>query len=418
MPRKVWRRLPGAVRRGTLSPMAEFDELRGEEWRRLLAAARRRLDKTGGEVTGSVALADPSAEELRSSSGSAAAPPTTQTRPARRPSRWILPPPTRPARGVPRGLVRRWPGSIGPAARRHTEALEAAMRCRHAGRAGSPAGSVGSPATVGQAPCPAGDGDLLGWAAAVLDRLPARDVPLPVLAEWATGDPTALSGKPLAGLGDAGAGPLAGRSAPRPAGTAERRVWGDAGVLADDLFSQVLVLGLRARESTIVGSWLDEAASAGMPFRLTLQQLVTATGLAAARPDLRLARARSCSARRRPSWGPGCAALVCTEGRLSAACDRLLRAAAGATIRWRNDFDWPGLRMTAAATERYGAAPWHMSTDDYLDALGTGGEDPLEGTRTAAPWDSRLATTMAREHRAAREEWLLPALLADLHQAT
>jgi hypothetical protein len=45
--------------------MAEFDELRGEEWRRLLAAARRRLDKTGGEVTGSIALAYPSDEELR-----------------------------------------------------------------------------------------------------------------------------------------------------------------------------------------------------------------------------------------------------------------------------------------------------------------------------------------------------------------
>ncbi|HEY0539177.1 MAG TPA: hypothetical protein VGD53_12440, partial [Actinoallomurus sp.] len=45
--------------------MAEFEELRGEDWRRLLAAARRRLDRTGGEVTGSVALAYPSEEELR-----------------------------------------------------------------------------------------------------------------------------------------------------------------------------------------------------------------------------------------------------------------------------------------------------------------------------------------------------------------
>ncbi|MFB9839547.1 DUF2399 domain-containing protein, partial [Actinoallomurus acaciae] len=106
--------------------------------------------------------------------------------------------------------------------------------------------------------------------------------------------------------------------------------------------------------------------------------------------------------------------LVCTEGRPSAACHRLLGAAAGARIHWRNDFDWPGVRMTAAATERYAATPWRMGAGDYTDALTAGGGAPLKGSRTTTPWDPRLANAMAREHRAAREEWLLPALLADL----
>jgi uncharacterized protein (TIGR02679 family) len=186
-------------------------------------------------------------------------------------------------------------------------------------------------------------------------------------------------------------------------------------VLADDLTSQVLVLGLRVRQEHAVAGWLDDAASAGIPFRLTLQQLM-AGPLTPVGSQIFVCESPVVLRAAAAELGPGSAPLVCTEGRLSAACDRLLRAATGTRIRWRNDFDWPGLRMTAAATERYAAVPWRMGTEDYLDALETGTGDPLEGTRTAAPWDARLTTTMAREHRAAREEWLLPALLADLRR--
>jgi uncharacterized protein (TIGR02679 family) len=393
--------------------MAEFDELRGEEWRRLLAAARRRLDKTGGEVTGSVVLAYPSEEEL-----TVVERVTGRRQQTRRPALAMIEidHALRGAYGVGLCKALAWLDHPGQPADVRT-ALEAAMRCRHAGE-GWFTGWLGGLSRDGTAKrlVRRGEGDLLAWAAAVLDRLPAKDVPLPVLAEWATGDATALSGKPLADLVMRAL--VLWQGAPPPAGRdAERRVWSDAGVLADDLFSQVLVLGLRAREEHFVGSWLDDAASAGMPFRLTLHQLVTAP--VSPRPgDIFVCESSVVIRAAAAELGPGCAPLVCTEGRLSAACDRLLRAAAGIRVRWRNDFDWPGLRMTAAATERYAAAPWRMGTEDYLDALEMGGHDPLEGTRTAAPWDSHLASTMAREHRAAREEWLLPGLLADLRQGT
>jgi uncharacterized protein (TIGR02679 family) len=287
------------------------------------------------------------------------------------------------------------------------------MRCRHAGE-GWFTGWLGGMSRDGTVKrlVESGHGDLLGWAAAVLDRLPARGVPVPVLAEWATGDASALSGSTLASLVMRAL--VLWQGAPPPAGRDdERRIWNDAGVLADDLTSQVLVLGLRAREEHAVARWLDDAASAGMPFRLTLQQLMAAQVtphpaqifVCESPVVLRAAAAE---------LGAGCGPLICTEGRQSAACGRLLSAAAGTRINWRNDFDWPGLRMTAAAIERYSALPWRMSTEDYLDALETGTDDPLEGTRTVAPWDARLTATMAREHRAAREEWLLPTLLADL----
>jgi uncharacterized protein (TIGR02679 family) len=389
--------------------MADFDELRGEEWRRLLAAARRRLDKNGGEVTGSVALAYPSDEELL-----VLARITARAAVNRRPvvSLTELDTALREAYGAGLFTVLAWLDRPGrPADVR--EALEAAMRCRHAGE-GWFTGWLGGLTRDGTARrlVQRGDGDLLGWAAAVLDRLPGRDVPLPVLAEWATGDATALSGKPLAGLVMRAL--VLWQGAPPPVGRAdEDRVWSDAGVLADDLTSQVLVLDVRAREKHAVAGWLENAATVGLPFRLTLQQLMTAP-VTPAGQHIFVCESPVVLRAAAAELGADCAPLVCTEGHVSAACDRLLSAATGARVHWRNDFDWPGLRMTAGATERYAASPWRMASEDYLNALETGNGDPLEGTRASTPWDASLATTMAREHRAAREEWLLPALLADL----
>ncbi len=393
--------------------MAEFDELRGEEWRRLLAAARRRLDKTGGEVTGSVTLAYPSPAEQLVLERLVGASRTKRPAVPMAGLDALL----RDAYGVGLCKALAWLDRPGQPADMKG-ALEAAMRCRYAGEGWFSGwlGGLSRDGTVRRL-VQRGDGDLLGWAAAVLDRLPARDVPLPTLAEWATGDATALSGKPLAALVMRAL--VLWQGAPSPVGReAERRIWSDAGVLADDLASQVLVLDLRVREARHpVHGWLDDAAAAGMPFRLTLQQLmagpVTPAGeqifVCGSPVVLRAAAAE---------LGPGSAPLICTEGRLSAAADRLLGGvAAGTGIRWRNDFDWPGVRLTAAATERYAALPWRMGAEDYLDALEAGGEEPLPGTRTATPWDLGLAAAMSHEQRAGREEWLLPALLADLRRS-
>ncbi|GLY81223.1 TIGR02679 family protein [Actinoallomurus iriomotensis] len=390
---------------------AGLDELRGDEWRRLLAAARRRLAKTGGEVTGSVTLAYPSDAESRV---------VTRITGRRESSRRAvvslreLDGALRRAYGA--GLCRVLAWLDGPGRPEDVRAaLAAAMRCRHAAEGWFAAwlGALTRDGTVGRL-VRQGRGDLPGWAAAVLDRLPARDVPLPVLAEWATGDAAALSGTPLASLVMRAL--VLWQGAPPPAGREdERRIWRDAGVVPDDLASQVLVLGLRAREEHTVARWLDDAAAAGMPFRLTLQQLMAAP----VTPRDRLIFVCESPAVVRAAAEPGGAgaALVCTEGRPSAACDRLLGAAEGARIHWRNDFDWPGVRMTAAATERYAATPWRMGAGDYADALAAGGGEPLAGSRTTTPWDPGLADAMARERRAAREEWLLPALLSDLRSS-
>lgn len=393
--------------------MGELGELRGEAWRRLLAAARRRLERTGGEAAGSIGLTDPTDEEMR-----------VVARIAGRPYGG-----ERPRRVTVRmaeldGALRRAYGAgLLPALARLdapdepagiAAALQAALRGRHSGE-GWYAAWLGRLTRDGTAArlVREGDGALFGLAAAVLDRLPGRDLPLPVLAEWATGDAAALFGTPLADLVLRalrlwqGAAPGAGRAA-------EAAIWADAGVVADDLASQVLVLGLRLRDEHPLAGRLEEAASAGLPTRLTLHELMAGSPV----PDAgRLFVCQSAQVTRAAAarLGSGCAPLVCTEGPVSVACRRLLTAAVdgGTRVRWRTDFDWPGLRSTAAATHRYAAVPWHMDADDYLAAVSAAGES-LTGPPAASPWDPRLAAEMARAHRAVREERLLPALLADL----
>jgi len=267
-----------------------------------------------------------------------------------------------------------------------------------------------------------GDADLLGQAGAVLAQLPVREMSLPVLAERTTGNTKALSQTALATLVLRA---LALRDGlPAPATSAERRLqWESAGVILDDLASQVLVLGVRPVEDNLLGRWLRQAADAGLPFRVTLQQLaenpVSAAGsevFVCENPAvLRAAAAR---------WGADCRPLVCSEGQPSAACARLLSRVAGA-VRWRGDFDWTGLRTTAAAVAKYGAAPWRMWTSDYLAALRGVGDvelgietEPLKGPPAPSPWDPALAVEMAARGRAVMEERLLALLLGDLGSGT
>jgi len=277
-----------------------------------------------------------------------------------------------------------------------------------------------------------GQGQLLAQAAAVLERLPAGpdepSVLLPALAEAVTGDPQALSGTPLAGLVLRA---LALREqVPVPAGPdAERALWTTADVATDDLASQVLVLNIRAGGEPL-GGWLTEAAEAGEPFRITLHQL-TVMPIMPLAIDLRVCESPAVLRAAAGQLGADSAPLICTEGEPSVACYRLLQAAVttGTRIHWRGGFDWPGLRMTAAAIRRLGAAPWLMGADDYNAALAAGGDsppparraagspggyEPLKGPVAPSPWDRRLAELMQASGRAVPEERMLPALLADL----
>lgn len=256
------------------------------------------------------------------------------------------------------------------------------------------------------------DLDLVTAAVAVLDLIPAPGTPLPVIAERATGDTKALSGTPLASVTLRALALRSGAEPPRGS-EAERALWESAGVIVDDLSSQVLVLGLPAYGDQPLAGWLTQAAARRTPFRITLHQLVTMP----ITPDATTVHVcENPSVLRAAVSTPAAAPLICTEGVPSAAAGRLLRilADAGTTIRWRGDFDWTGLRTTTAALGRYAAEPWRMSATDYEAALGAGDSEPLRGAAAPSPWDPDLAIRMHESGRAVMEERLIPLLLADL----
>ena len=258
--------------------------------------------------------------------------------------------------------------------------------------------------------------DVVGQAAAVLERLPddtaEGSVVLSALAAAPTDDERALNDGPLPTLVLSA---LAAREGvARPATPdAERALWSAAGVVSDDLASQVLVLNMRAGGEPL-GRWMTEAAEVGQPFRATLRQLIAAPVLPFAL-DIYVCSSTAVMRAAADELGTRCPALVCTEGEPSVACARLLLAAvtSGSSVFWHADFSWPGLRGTATAIRRLQAKPWLMSAADYQAALAAGTR-PLTGRAEPSGWDRELAAVMRMTGKAVGEERLVPQLVGAL----
>lgn len=293
---------------------------------------------------------------------------------------------------------------------RREAAWAAAMTCRHAGQDWFAAwlAELSADGTITRL-LRAGRDETLVQAAAVLDQLPATELPLPALAEQATGDTKALSGPPLPGVVLRA---LASWHAVEPPTThaARRTLWEMSGVIVDDLASQVLMLNVRASGSPLA-RWLTESAALGMPFRVTLHQLTTMPVTLDA-GEMWVCENPAVLRAAAAALGPRCAPLACTEGIPSAACHRLLAQAP--VLRWRADFDWTGIRLVASAISQYRAWPWRMGADDYLNAVAAGQSEALKGAPASSPWDDRLAASMRGCGQAVMEERLIQLLLRDL----
>lgn len=264
-----------------------------------------------------------------------------------------------------------------------------------------------------------GDGALLVGAASVVAVLPLAGEPLPAVSARLTGDTKALASGPLAGLVLRAVAAMLGE--PRAVGAAARRaLWEAVGVVPDDLASQVLVLNLRVHPSPGLGSWLTGAAALGLPFRVTLHQVVRSP-VSLARPGAVFVCENPAVVRAAAEQlGPRSAPLVCTEGRPSVAAARLLDAlvAAGAVLHARADFDWPGVRIARDLLARTGSLPWRFGAADYEAArrrrAGRATARLVAGDATPTPWDPTLAVAMTKSGEAVFEEELLAQLLADL----
>ncbi|NUR57855.1 MAG: TIGR02679 family protein [Catenulispora sp.] len=403
------------------------EELRGPGWQRLLAAARRRLERTGGDLSGAVGLTAPTDAERRVVIGLTGAYRAEGVRRLSVPLS-ALDDGLRRAHGL--GLIQALERLSGPLRDRPGERAAEASGRSDLETVLAAGGHAGEPWYDDWASAIAADGTLtrllrrgqehaVAQSVRVLDLLPQDpagvSIPLALLAEQATGDTKALiPGAVAASLVLRALAVRAGTEPPRDA-VSVRELWERFGVVADDLASQVLVLNLGVARDGMIGNWLGDAAAAGIPFRLTLHQL-SLMPLTVTSPVVYVCENPAVLRAAAAEGGPQSAALICTEGVPSAACRKLLVSAVdgGARLRVRADFDWAGLRITDSLLRHAAAEPWRMGAGDYLQALETGESTPLTGPSAASSWDPALAEALTASGQAVMEERLVPLLLKDL----
>jgi uncharacterized protein (TIGR02679 family) len=165
-----------------------------------------------------------------------------------------------------------------------------------------------------------------------------------------------------------------------------------------------------------LAEWLAGAARLGVPFYVTLHQLMTLP------LTVRGALVQTCEnpavlRRAAAELGASSAPLICTEGRPSAAFHQLADAIVngGGELRYHGDFDWPGLAIASSVMRRHGARPWRMSAADYIAGVRADAEHVrLTGTPQPTPWDPELGELMAATGRVLYEESVADALISDL----
>ncbi|MCK0505783.1 TIGR02679 family protein [Aromatoleum anaerobium] len=249
----------------------------------------------------------------------------------------------------------------------------------------------------------------------VLRRLPAAGIPRAQLAVAALGDAHALdAGSPVGTLVLTALRQKAAAANDNDGdgdGERARDLWAAAGVLVNELARPALALNLPGPTGT----------QPGEPAYLSLRSLVRSPQawpvdgrpvFVCENPNL-LAIAAD-------QLGPRCAPLVCTDG-MPAAAQRTLLAqlrAAGATLHYHGDFDWPGLRIGNHMVREHEARPWRFSAADYRAAVVGAPRPgrPLDDAAVGALWDDALADAMLAERLAIDEEALADALLADLRR--
>jgi uncharacterized protein (TIGR02679 family) len=398
----------------------------GPEYRRLLDAARRSLERTGGSLTATVTVRQPDDAERKAIIGV-----TGQYRPeaaiqiAVRLSDLDAAVRETTGEGLTALLER-----IGPPLRdrpadrrRLADGREATVRSleksflNHQGWYRAWLTEIAADGTLTRL-VNAADADRAGQAARVLEAIERRSEPVQLaeLAAATTGDTKALNhGTTLATLVLRALALRGGVG--RPGTTEQRReLWDACGVIVDDLASRVLVLNLAAAGDGL-GEWLTDAAARGVPFYVTLQQLVALPIAPSAGATVHVCENPAVLRRAAAELGPRSRPLICAEGQPSTAFHRLVAAVTkgGGSLRYHGDFDWPGIAIATAVIRRHHATPWRMAAADYQAAIADDADHiRLSGAPQPTPWDPPLAAAMSAAGRAVYEESVADPLIADL----
>jgi uncharacterized protein (TIGR02679 family) len=249
----------------------------------------------------------------------------------------------------------------------------------------------------------------IATAAAVLDQLnsgPVATSRTELAAALASGAHGLDDGTTAAQLILRGLAVQAGEAVPTtPA--ARRALWERFGVRIDAVSTTCLTLALRATGGG-VATRLDLAAAHGDPIHLTSWDLRRCT-LAVPRSVLVCENPRVLEAIAERHGGQ--VPVVCTSGQPTLVVLDVLRALAGAEMRYHGDFDWPGVTIANRLITEVGVMPWRMGAEDYVAAL-TPGRLPLTGASVEPAWDADLGAAMRHHGVAVHEEAVLETLLA------
>jgi len=401
----------------------------GPEFRRLLDAARRSLERTGGDLTRTVTVKTPDDSERRAIIGI-----TGQYRPEGVGVLAVrLADLDEAIREVTGHGLAQLLSQLGPELKdrpaerqRLSDGREAVIRSvdeSYLGALGwfqSWLAELAADGTLTRL-VNAGEGDLVRQAARVLEwieqriELKAAPAQLAELAATITGDTKALNhGTSLATLVLRALACRLGSERPRT--TEDRRdLWDRSGIIVDDLASRVLVLNLPAAGDGL-GEWLTSAKAHGTPFYVTLHQLVTLP-VTVTSVSVYVCENPAVLRRAAADLGAGAPPMICTEGQPSTAFHRLAKAvtSGNGTLSYHGDFDWPGVGIAGAIIARHGARPWRFRAVDYENAVKKGADRvDLAGSPQPTPWDPSLATAMTTLGRAVYEESVADRLIADL----
>ncbi|PWK04932.1 TIGR02679 family protein [Tumebacillus permanentifrigoris] len=266
------------------------------------------------------------------------------------------------------------------------------------------------------------------WAALIVravDELPCwedRKERLPVFGNRLCGDPHVFDGDQQ--LGRLLHQVLSDLFDPSSGGTAERKreLMAEAGLMADDLSSQVFLLGLKPISSERFRPIFDTFYEAGIPVILPL---------AAARADLVWESVSRVYVVENPSvfqtivdaWPSGRAwpAVMCTSGQPSVAALKVLDALVekGSLVFYSGDFDRKGLEMASSFQKRYPESfcAWRMGSDDYVahdKGLWWDKEELRILSTLSLPWDELLIETIQKRKLKVFQESFVERLIKDL----
>ncbi|MGH3373429.1 MAG: TIGR02679 family protein [Actinoallomurus sp.] len=198
-----------------------------------------------------------------------------------------------------------------------------------------------------------------------------------------------------------------------------RELWQAAGVSTDRVSTTVLTCGLAPLGDEPPVRLLRERTLAGLETHLTLRDLHRMTWRLPTALEVfvcenpRVVEAAADHGCRRP--------LVCVSGNPTTTALTLLDAlhAAGASLAYRGDFDWPGIAIANRMNRRYATRPWRMNVADYEEHVAAARDRgtplrPLSGSPTDAAWDPELTPAMTALGAAVHEESALELLLTDL----